>query len=497
MTPGQPQNTPDRRPVAGLRPLRQALLLATSLFLFAGCGQQGSTPPAEPRSGETASGATLPLPDFTALVRKQGPAVVNISSTKTIKGSIPFPAIPGLSSDAPLYELLRRFGLADMPPQALYSQSRGSGFIIDREGHILTNSHVVEDADEVIVGLTDKREFKAKIVGIDQRSDVALLKISAKNLPVAQIGDPSRLDVGEWVIAIGAPFGFANSVTQGIVSAKGRDLPGQDLVPFIQTDVAINPGSSGGPLFNLNGEVVGINAQIFSQSGGSMGISFAIPIDVAMKVKEQLLKNGSVQRGKLGVAVQEVSADLAESFGLEKARGALISALEKGGPAERAGLSAGDIVLALDGREIASPAEFSRFISETVPGQKIRIRLWRNGAASELVAKLADASVATQERKASKSGGQEPDRRGLSLRDLSPAERRAQQSEGTVIVDSVEGLAALSGIQPGDIILAINHTPVSDTRQLHGLLAKAGKRVALLIQRDATTKIFISLSLGK
>lgn len=494
MKPGQRQGTagtPDR-----LRPRWQALLLAVSLILFAGCGERVSTPPAEPRSAETASRAALPLPDFTALVRNQGPAVVNISSTKTVMGSIPFPAIPGLTPEAPLYELFRRFGLVDTPPQALYSQSRGSGFIIDREGHILTNSHVVENADEVIVGLTDKRELKAKIVGIDERSDVALLKISAGNLPVAQIGDPSRLEVGEWVIAIGAPFGFANSVTQGIVSAKGRSLPGQDVVPFIQTDVAINPGSSGGPLFNLNGEVVGINAQIFSQSGGSMGISFAIPIDVAMKVKEQLLKNGSVRRGKLGIAVQELSSDLAESFGLEKARGALVSALEKGGPAERAGLSAGDIVLALDGREIASPAELSRFIAETIPGQKIRIRLWRNRAAIELVASLDDARAATQE-KTSKPGGRESSRLGLSLHDLSPAERRAQQSEGTVIVDSVEGLAVLSGIQPGDIILAINNTPVSDTKQLHGLLAKAGKRAALLIQRDTTTKIFIALPLGQ
>lgn len=490
MKPGQPRNTLDWRPTP------RALLLAASLALFAGCGQRISTAPAEARPGETSSGAALPLPDFTALVRQQGPAVVNISSTKTVKGSIPFPAIPGLSPEAPLYELFRRFGLADMPPQALYSQSRGAGFIIDREGHILTNSHVVEGADEVIVGLTDRREFKARIVGIDERSDVALLRISAQNLPVARIGDPSRLEVGEWVIAIGAPFGFANSVTQGIVSAKGRDLPGQDIVPFIQTDVAINPGSSGGPLFNLNGEVVGINAQIFSQSGGSMGISFAIPIDVAMKVKEQLRKNGSVRRGKLGVAVQEVSSDLAESFGLEKARGALISALEKGGPAERAGLSAGDIVLALDGREIASPAELSRFIAETIPGQKIRIGLWRNRAAIELVARLDDARGATPE-KTPGSEGKETDRLGLSLRDLGPAERRAQQSEGTVVVDAVEGLAALSGIQPGDIILAINNTPVSGTEQLRGLLAKAGKRAALLVQRDATSRIFIALSLGK
>ena len=475
-----------------------SILLLGSLLLFAGCEQPLSASTEKEPLPVQVRAVLAPLPNFTTLVKTQGPAVVNISSTVNMKGRLLLPGIHGLTPEDPFYEFFKRFGFGNGVPHEFQSKSLGSGFIIDQAGYILTNSHVVEDADEVVVGLTDKREFKAKLVGIDKRSDVALLKISAKNLPVVSIGDPSKLEVGEWVVAIGAPFGFTNSVTQGIVSAIGRDLPGQSVVPFIQTDVAVNPGSSGGPLFNMNGEVVGINSQIYSRSGGSMGISFAIPIDVAMKVKEQLMKHGTVRRGKLGVSIQNVSAELAESFGLDKASGALISAMEKGGPAERAGLQAGDIILQFNGKEVTGSADLSRLISESAPGTKVRLKFWHDGAAKEMVVALGEADLlARQAEKELTPEVLTPDRFGLSLRELSAEERRALPTEGAIAVESVEGIAAASGIQPGDVILAVNHRPVSSIAQLRGVLAKGGKRVALLVQRDANMKIFISLRLGE
>jgi serine protease Do len=474
------------------------ILLLGSLLLFAGCEQPLSASTGKEPVPVQAQAASAPLPNFTTLVKAQGAAVVNISSTKKLKGRMLLPGMPGLSPEDPFYEFFKRFGFGNGIPHEFQSQSLGSGFIIDQAGYILTNSHVVEDADEVVVGLTDKREFKAKLVGTDKRSDVALLKISAKDLPVVRIGDPSKLEVGEWVVAIGAPFGFTNSVTQGIVSAMGRDLPGQSVVPFIQTDVAVNPGSSGGPLFNMTGEVVGINSQIYSRSGGSMGISFAIPIDVAMKVKEQLLKHGTVRRGKLGVSVQNVSVELAESFGLDKASGALVSGVEKGSPAERAGLQAGDVILQFDGKAVTGSSDLARFISETAPGTKVRLKVWRNGASKETVATLSEAGLRSlQAEKEAAPEALTPDRFGLTLRELSAEERRALPTDGAIAVEAVEGIAALSGIQPGDVILAVNHRPVSSIAQLRSALAKAGKRVALLVQRDANTTIFISLRLSE
>jgi serine protease Do len=479
-----------------------SVLLAMVFLLCAGCGQQLTSSPQE-KAATGNSGAVLAplpnappasLPNFIALVKNQGPAVVNISSTKKIKGGIVLPGFPGMAPDDPFFEFFRHFGLGDGHPQGFRTQSLGSGFIIDQEGHILTNTHVVEEADEVTVGLTDKRELKAKVVGTDKRSDVALLKISARDLPVAKIGDSSKLEVGEWVVAIGAPFGFANTVTQGIVSAKGRDLPGENIVPFIQTDVAINPGSSGGPLFNMNGEVVGINSQIYSRSGGSMGISFAIPIDVAMKVKEQLLKYGTVKRGKLGVTIQNVTPELAETFNLEKAGGALVASVERGGPADRAGLRSGDVILAFDGKEVSSSSDLSRLVSEAAPGTTARLKVWRDRSTTELVVMLGEAAL-TMPEKELKSGGAGPDRLGLSLRELTRVERQSRQTDGVIIVEAVEGIAAASGIQPGDVILSINNRPVASIEQLRKELSGTGKRVALLIQRDAYTKIFITLNL--
>lgn len=346
----------------------------------------------------------------------------------------------------------------------------------------MSNAHVVANADEVVVRLTDKREFKAKVVGIDQRSDIALLKISASGLPVVRIGDSSRLEVGEWVVAIGSPFGFTNSVSQGIVSAKERSLPGGDIVPFIQTDVPINPGNSGGPLFNLSGEVVGINSQIYSRSGGYMGLSFAIPIDMAMKIKDDLLKHGSVKRGWLGIRIQDVSAEHAKSFALDKASGVLVALVEQDGPAERAGLHIGDIILKFNGKEVAGAGELVRLVSDAAPGTKVKLQLWREGAAKELVVVLGDAAPASVAQRPS-AKVKEQEQLGMTLRELTRDERRMLNTEAAIVVDAVSGIAAKSGVQPGDLIVAINSKRVSGIRQLAEALDRAGKRASVLVQR--------------
>lgn len=355
----------------------------------------------------------------------------------------------------------------------------------------MSNAHVVDNAEEVVVRLTDKREFKAKVVGIDQRSDIALLKISAKGLPVVSIGDSSRLEVGEWVVAIGSPFGFTNSVSQGIVSTKERSLPGGDVVPFIQTDVPINPGNSGGPLFNLNGEVVGIDSQIYSRSGGYMGLSFAIPIDIAMKVKDDLLKHGSVKRGWLGVRIQDVSVEHAKSFNFEKATGVLVASVEKDGPSERAGLQIGDIILKFNGKEIFNSAELVRAVSDSAPGTKVQLQLWREGASKELVAILGDASAGIVPKRP--SGKEiEPGQLGMTLRELGRDEQRMLKTEAAIIVDAVNGIAAKSGIRPGDLIVAINSKRVSTIKQLRVALDHSGKRAAVLVERGGNM-MFIPL----
>lgn len=325
------------------------------------------------------------LPDFTELAEKQGPAVVNISITSVVHGTgIGFPGMP---NDENLQEFLRRFGIPGMPGmpgqdggQDYKSQSLGSGFIISADGYILTNAHVVNEADEVLVKLYDKREFKAKIIGADKRTDVALIKIEATGLPKVTIGDPNALKVGEWVAAIGSPFGLENTMTAGIVSAKGRALPQENYVPFIQTDVAINPGNSGGPLFNLRGEVVGVNSQIYSKSGGSMGLSFSIPIDVAIDISNQLKANGRIARGWLGIGIQEVTKELAESFGLKQTNGALIAGVEKNSPADKGGLEAGDIILKFDGKPITTSSDLPRVVAATKPGKVVPVEVVRKGA---------------------------------------------------------------------------------------------------------------------
>ncbi len=325
------------------------------------------------------------LPDFTGLVEKQGPAVVNISTTIISHNTQEAPSQP---EGDPFNEFFRRFG--PQAPREQDSQSLGSGFIISADGYIMTNAHVVDSADRITVRLTDKREFRAKVIGADKRTDVALLKIEANGLPKIIVGEPNKLKVGEWVVAIGSPFGFDNSVTAGIVSAKGRSLPQDNFVPFIQTDVAVNPGNSGGPLFDMDGDVVGINSQIYTRSGGFMGLAFAIPIDVAMEVADQLRETGKVTRGKIGVTIQELTRELADSFGLSNPNGALISSVEKDGAADKAGIEASDVILKFDGKPVTSSADLPRLVAATKPGSKVVIDLWRKGAAKQVTVVIAE-----------------------------------------------------------------------------------------------------------
>lgn len=478
-----------------IMPAGTLLAISIAALMFVSCNQQTSVSPANASTpAATASPASsVALPNFTALVKKEGPAVINISTTRKVRGMVPFPGFPGISPDDPFYEFFRHFAPEGRSPREFRSQSLGSGFIISRDGHILTNAHVVEDADEVTVRLTDQREFEAKVVGTDRRTDIALLKISAKNLPVVDIGESSKLEVGEWVVAIGSPFGFTNSVSQGIVSAMGRSLPGEDIVPFIQTDVSVNPGNSGGPLFNMNGEVVGINSQIYSRSGGYMGLSFAIPIDLAIKIKDELLKHGTVRRGRLGITVQDVGPEHAKSFELAKAGGALITSVEKEGPADRAGVQIGDIILKFNDKDIANTEALVRTVADAAPGSGAKLQVWRNGAAKELTVSLGEAKAERAvQREEPGDRPSEPGQIGLTLRELSRGEQIELDADGALLVEAVSGVAAESGILPGDIIVAVNSKRVSTARQLRAELSKAGKRAAVLVQR-AGTMMFIPL----
>jgi serine protease Do len=428
--------------------------------------------------------AAQALPDFTSLVEEQGAAVVNVSTSQTVENS---PHIP-VPEDDPFYDFFRRFGPPE-GPREYESQSLGSGFIISADGFILTNSHVVAAADDITVKLNDKREFKATVVGFDKRTDVAVIKIEASDLPHVAIGDPDALRVGEWVLAIGSPFGFENTVTAGIVSAKGRSLPQENYVPFIQTDVAINPGNSGGPLFNMDGEVVGINSQIYSRTGGFMGLSFAIPINVAMDIAEQLRTSGRVQRGRIGVVIQEVTGELAESFGLSRPQGALVNSVEKGGPADRAGIEASDVILEFNGIHVESSVDLPRIVGQTKPGSKVTIKVWRKGKTKNIpitVGEIADdrASNRPQPATAPKSANV-IDKLGLTVSNLSAREQEQLGVDGGVKVEKVEGPGARAGLRPGDIVLALNNNDVESIEQFQSLMAEYGKArsVALLVRR--------------
>ncbi|MBI3041538.1 MAG: DegQ family serine endoprotease [Betaproteobacteria bacterium] len=433
------------------------------------------------------------LPDFAELVEKQGPAVVNISTTQSVRNPL-VPQIPNLQEDDPFYEFFRRF-MPQPGPREFQSQSLGSGFIISQDGYILTNAHVVETADEINVKLIDKREFKARVIGADRRTDVALIKIDASNLPAVRFGDPSKLRVGEWVLAIGAPFGFENTVTAGIVSAKGRSLPQENYVPFIQTDVAVNPGNSGGPLFNLKGEVVGVNSQIYSRTGGFMGLSFAIPIDVANDIAQQLRTAGKVTRGRIGVVIQSVTKELADGFGLTKAQGALVNSVEKGGPADKAGIEAGDVILRFDGKAVNASEDLPRIVGATRPGSRVTLQIWRNKQARDLpvvVAEMQDERQGRPGRRGGKPPAASPGQYGLTLSDLTEAQRTELKMSGGALVENAQGAAARAGIRRGDVILAVNNQDVKSVEQFNQLMGQfnKGRIVALLIRRG-TNSLYI------
>ena len=443
------------------------------------------------------------LPDFTELVEKQGPAVVNISSTHIVKNNTSVSPFPFDESD-PSFEFFRRFLPRPQPgvPRDFKSESLGSGFIVSADGYILTNAHVVDAADEVQVRLTDKREFKAKVIGADRRTDVALIKIEAVDLPVVRLGDPGRLKVGEWVIAIGSPFGFDNSVTAGIVSAKGRSLPQENFVPFIQTDVAINPGNSGGPLFNMQGEVVGINSQIYSRSGGYMGLSFAIPIDVAMDVQKQLRASGRVSRGRIGVVIQEITKELADAFGLEKSQGALVATVEKGGPGDKAGIEAGDVILQFDGKMVERSSDLPRIVAAVKPGSPVPALVWRQGATKTLTVVVGEwlDDTAVGARPKGKETKPAVNRLGLVLNEV-PAERRQQLGVDHGLVVEEVAAGSRSGLRQGDLLLALIYQGVrselKSVAQFDGLLAKIDKAQSLtLLVRRGDNQTFLTIKGG-
>jgi serine protease Do len=443
------------------------------------------------------------LPDFTELYEQQGPAVVSIDVTQTARRQ----QMPEISEDDPFYEFFRRFGQiprGQARPRDFEQQSTGSGFILAADGYVLTNAHVVDDASEVTVKLSDKREFRAKVIGTDKRTDVALLKIEATGLPKVTIGDPDKLRVGEWVAAIGKPFGLENTITAGIVSAKGRELPNENLVPFIQTDVPINPGNSGGPLFNLKGEVVGINSLIFSRTGGYMGLAFAIPIDVAMNVVKQIQEKGRVTRGRIGVQIQEVNRETADAFGLAKASGALVNSVEKGGPADKAGIEAGDIITKVDGRAVNTSSELPRIITQVRPGTKISLQLWRKGATKDVtvtVAELKEDEAPRPARRAAPSKEKaKPNRMGLVLTDLTDEQKKELEIKNGVVVEDIRGTAR-GDIQPGDVILAVISRGATieakTAEQINTLIAKLEKGTSVTFQlRRGQQQFFSTVRLG-
>ncbi|MEJ7687851.1 MAG: Do family serine endopeptidase [Variovorax sp.] len=454
---------------------------------------------AKPAAGAPAAiSALAAMPDFSAITSRDGPAVVNISVTGTTKTAMKGQrGNPGLDSDDPMYEFFRRFqgpGGPRGPQPDVPTRGQGSGFIVSADGIILTNAHVVKDASEVTVKLTDRREFRAKVLGSDAKTDIAVLKIEAGNLPTLTLGDTKDLKAGEWVLAIGSPFGFENTVTAGVVSAKGRSLPDDSYVPFIQTDVAINPGNSGGPLLNTRGEVVGINSQIYSRSGGYQGVSFAIPIDVVIHIKDQIVATGKASHARLGVAVQEVNQTFADSFKLGKPEGALVSNVEKGSPADKAGLRSGDVIRKVNDDPVVASGDLPALIGQKKPGTKVSLDIWRQGAAEKISATLGDAGEKANPVAKSEDGAGQG-RLGLALRPLQPQEQREAEVAGGLLIEDAAGPAAVAGVRSGDVLLAINGTPARSVEQVREVVAKADKSIALLIQRGGD-KIFVPLRLG-
>ncbi len=433
------------------------------------------------------------LPDFSALVAAYGSTVVNV--TTIAQRDVSEEGLP-LNPDDPFYDFFKRFGFGSPHSQAPpLARGEGSGFLISADGYILTNAHVVDRAREVTVRTTDRREYRAKVVGVDVRTDVAVLKIGADKLPYVRIGSPAALKAGQWVVAIGSPFGFDNSVTAGIISATARSLPGDAYTPFIQTDVAVNPGNSGGPLFNLQGEVVGINSQIYSRTGGYQGVSFAIPIDVAVQVKNQLVSTGRVQRGRIGVTIQDVNQALADSFRLPRPYGALVSQVEDDGPGDKAGLKAGDVILAVDGRAVERSGELPAIIAGIKPGTDATLEVWRDKAKRKFRIRVGelkdDPAVASR----TPTGNSDAGRLGLAVRPLSGSEREQLHTQGRLIVDQAGGPAEEAGVEPGDVVLAVNGAPVATINDFRNSVNNSGGTVALLIQRG-DAQIYIPVRAG-
>ena len=441
------------------------------------------------------------VPNYRAIFAQAGPAVVGVTVSGTHKlsadeqqqGGMP----PGMEND-PFFQFFRglpgmqQHGRGANPSQPFRGQ--GSGFIISADGLILTNAHVVREAKDVTVKLSDRREYAAKVLGADPTTDIAVLRISAKDLPTVRLGNPKQLEVGDPVMAVGAPFGFEQTATQGIVSAKGRSLPGDSVVPFIQTDAAVNPGNSGGPLFDGSGAVVGINAQIYSQSGGYQGLAFAIPIDVALKVKDQILATGKATHGRLGVTVQDVNQSLAESFGMKRPDGALIAGVARNSAAAKAGLKPGDVITEVNGEPIVRSGSLSSLIGMASPGERVKLKVWRDQASRDIEAKLGGAEEADKQ-VADNEPGDRAGSLGLALRPLTRDERREVQSEGGLVIENVSGPAARAGVEPGDVLVAINGRPVTSIDQVKSVMSSKPKSVALLVERDGE-RIFVPVNLG-
>ena len=469
-----------------------------SALVFAGASLVSS--PAALAAAPVAVPAVTGLPDFADLVDKVGPAVVNIRTTERVH-------LDQGGPDEEMQEFLRRFfgGQAvprgrrgapgGQPQEERVQRGVGSGFVISDDGFVLTNAHVVEGADEVVVTLTDRREFKAKVLGSDTRSDVALLKVDARNLPSVRIGDSGKIRVGEWVIAIGSPFNLENTVTAGIISAKARDTG--EYLPLIQSDVAVNPGNSGGPLINMRGEVIGINSQIATLSGAFNGISFAVPIDEVMRVADQIRKTGKVTRGRLGVQISEVTTDVAESLGMGRARGAEVAMVEPGGPADKAGVKVGDIILKFNGKDIDRSSDLPRLVGGSVVGSRATVTVWRRGSQIDLpvtIVELQDEKSPTAKATPKKPApDQAPNALGLHVSDLSAAQKRDLKTEAGVLVEFAEGRAASAGIRQGDVIQQMNNVEITSASQLNGLVAKldAKKPVALLVRRDNVSRYLV------
>ena len=451
-----------------------------------------SAPAAAAAQPAPAAAAGAALPDFSSIVSRYGAAVVNISVTGKAVNAGWRQEMPEMDPSNPFFQFFRQFQVP-APRSEVPTQGLGSGFIVSPDGVILTNAHVVSGAKDVTVKLTDKREFKAKVIGIDKPSDVAVLKIDASGLPTVALDDGGPVRVGEWVVAIGSPYGFDNTVTAGIVSAKARALPDANYVPFIQTDVAVNPGNSGGPLFNMQGKVIGINSQIYTRSGGYQGLSFAIPINVALHVKDQLIAHGTVTRGRLGITIQDVNQGLADAFGLDRPQGALVSAVDKDGPAAKAGIEPGDVILSYDGTTIHGSTELPALVADTKPGKEVALTVARKHDRKEItvsVGELPHAKLASAD-----AAGVDHGRLGLLVRPLTPDEKKQAGGIDGLLVEDASGPAANAGIQAGDVVLSVNNSPVRSVEELQALVSKAARHVALLVQRGGN-RLYVPVEIG-